>query len=168
MNKFRFLIITFLIPITYHLSSNGYAQVGIGVEFTPGSSVQKKEEKIIKKGKNPLIVELAERFSVEEKELNKLHKRGYGYLELVKLLLISKKANKPLEEIVKKRDKGKKISKLAEEYELKYREIHLEAQKIREEIEDSSKTIPPKEINSSLEKSTTESLETEENKPGKE
>ncbi len=154
---FLFVFTLHLTPYTLHL---GYAQVGIGVEFTPGSPVKKKNRKINNRNEDPFLIELAGKFTREEKELHKLHNRGYGYVELIKIVLISEKADKLLEEVVKKRDKGNKMRKIAEDYKLDYREIYLEALQIRKEIDNSLATGQP------LTKPTTapaETIETEQN-----
>ncbi|HCJ67510.1 MAG TPA: hypothetical protein DHV62_09410, partial [Elusimicrobia bacterium] len=133
-------------------------QVGVGIEFSPPEEigVKKKGKRITNRAENPFLIELAERFTIEDKELNNLHNRGYGYVELIKIILISERADKPLEEVVKKRDKGKKMRKIAEDYKLDYREIYLEALKIRKEIDNSLETGQP------LIKSTTTPIETRE------
>lgn len=139
---FLFVFALHFTPYTLHCLYS--QQIGVGVEFSPSPPVKKKEEKKIKKKvENFFIFELAERFSLEEKKLNKLYNRGYGYLELIKIILIAKKADKPLEEIVKKRDKGKKMRKIAEEYQLDYQKIHLEALKIKDEIRSFSEVSRP-------------------------
>lgn len=157
MKKITLFLFVLALPITnYRLPQLHAQQIGVGVEFSPGSSVKKKGKRITNRAENPFLIELAGKFAIEEKELHKLHNRGYGYAELIKIILISKKAEKPLEEVTKKRDKGKKIRKIAEDYKLDYREIHLEALKIKKEIDNSLETGQP------LIKPTTTPIETRE------
>lgn len=157
LNPIGYLLLVFCLSTCQliNLSTVLYGQVGIGVSFTPDFSPS-KEEKEIKKTKNPFLVELAERFSLEEKDLDRLYSRGYGYTEIIKLILITKKTNEPLEEIVKKRDKGKKMRKIAEDYELDYWVIDKEALKIKEEIKTSLLSQPTTQI--LLPKTTEENL----------
>jgi len=164
MKKIYLFLFVFILHITFisyrHFVSNRagtlhclYAQqIDVGVGFSPTPPI----EKSVEEGKNPFLTELAERFSVKEKELDKLYNRGYGYSELIKIILIAKKIDKSLEEIVKEREKGKKISKIAEEYKLNYQKIHLESLKIKGEIKSSLETRQP------LRKSTTAPMDTRE------
>ena len=128
---FTFLIFSFfLFPFSFL-----FAQVdfGVGIDFTPKTS--EKASKQEKEQKNYFIERIALKFNQNYEKLHRLYQRGYGYIELLKLILISEKSKKELDEIIKYRDKKDKISKIASMYGLNYKEIYLEAYRIRSELE---------------------------------
>jgi len=59
---------------------------------------------------------------------------GLGFSELVKVILISKKINKPAEEIVKRRNRGESFLKICDRYKLDYTQIKTETKKILSEV----------------------------------
>jgi len=136
VKKTYIFLFIFTLHFTLHTLHYLYGQVEVGVGLTPGLT-SSKEEKTVEKSRDLFISELAEKFAYEEKDLQRLYRRGYGYTELIKLILISQKSAKPLTEVVKKRDKGKKLRIIAKDYEIDYSTIMEEAKQIREEINNS-------------------------------
>ena len=117
-----------ILPVT------GSAEVGVGMELSPSGLVRKKKEK---KPRNPdaFIKTLAGYFNQGEASMAKLHHRGYGRNELIKMLVITTKSGKDFTEIVKLRDKKKKLSEIAETYGLDYTQVLLEAAETRKKID---------------------------------
>ena len=91
----------------------------------------KAEEK-----KDPLIFMLSQKFDMNEKDLNKLRNKGYGYTEIIKVIIISRDANVKLEDVVHKRDKKVLFKKIIEEYRLDGEKIEDEANLARREIDE--------------------------------
>lgn len=121
---------------------------------------QNLEEYKSKQGKKPLLKDafierIAIKFDQKSDDLQPLRRKGYGKVEIIKLVLISQKSNQPLKELVKKRDKNERLTKIAQEYNLDYKQINLEAYEIKEEIE-TSLFISSTTYKHSLIKNTTE------------
>lgn len=131
MKRYFLLILSIIFFLTKTISAQ--VGMGVGIDFSGmGESVQPKEKKK-EKPKDAFIQKLAKRFTQDEDKLHKLWYKGYGRLELTKLLLIAEKTTQPLEEIVRLRAK-EKIAKIAQKYNLDYKEIIKEAAKIKTEI----------------------------------
>ncbi len=105
-----------------------------------------------KKPAEPFVQALARKSGVEEELLTKTIANGFGRTELIRLILISKKSKKPLEELIKEREKGTRLAKIAESANLNNKEIRKEAnallkellqeeEKIRNETAKSSGTV---------------------------
>lgn len=145
------LILLLTLPnLVYRL----HAQVdfGVGIDFTPGAFERTEKTKKEPEQKNELIERISVRFNQNYDQLHKLHLQGYGYNELIKLLLIADKSKKSIEEIVKSRDKKDKIAKIATSYGLNYKEIYFEAHIIRTELEQET----TQQYKTGLEQSTTQ------------
>ena len=67
-------------------------------------------------------------------KLQVLYRNGYGYFELIKLLLISKLSGEKMIELIKLREKGSKVRNLAEKYKLDYKSILKESTQIHSQI----------------------------------
>ncbi|MDI6641770.1 MAG: hypothetical protein QME68_05610, partial [Elusimicrobiota bacterium] len=129
-----------------------FAQVefGIGVDFIPYPAERAEKAKKVPELKNDFIEKISIRFNQNYDKLYLLYRRGYGYTELIKLLLITEKSGKALDEIVKIREKKEKISKIATSLGLDYKEIYFESYKIKTELESSTteQYTHPKDIQS--------------------
>ncbi len=128
-----FPAILVVIIFSYSIS---FSQVdfGVGFDFSPYpySEPQKKKEE--KKPPDYLIEQISKKFEQDTEKINNLFRRGYGYLELIKILLIVKKSGKDIEQILKLREKDKKLSEIAKKFDLDYEDIYNSAYKIKSEI----------------------------------
>ena len=136
--KISFFYFVFL--IFYFCLAFLYAQVnfGVGVDFTPRPAERTREKRKEPEVKNEFIERISIRFNQNYDRLFSLYRRGYGYTELIRLLLIADKSEKPFDDIVKLRDKKERLSKIATSHGLAYKEIYFESRKIRTELESST------------------------------
>ncbi|MBN1384222.1 MAG: hypothetical protein JW983_04985 [Elusimicrobia bacterium] len=67
-------------------------------------------------------------------EIQECKNNGFGYSEVIKVILISKKADRKLDDIIKRRRSGDSFKKIAERYKVDYEEIKKETKKIRKEV----------------------------------
>jgi len=74
-------------------------------------------------------------WQMSAQDIQVLRNKGLGYEELIKVILISISANKPKEEIVKRRNRGETFKKICKRYELDYKVIGFHAKKILSEVE---------------------------------
>ena len=99
------------------------------------------------KPKDPFLLLLAKKLSTSQSWLQKNFARGVGRSELVRLVLISKKSGKSLEEITQEYDKGISIKKIALAHQLDYSSLKKEAaallKETEEEFKKKSKETPP-------------------------
>lgn len=131
---FIILIIAEL-SITGSISTGQDVGVGFGVNVTPGAGKKAKPKSKKKQElKDAFIERIAIRLDQDPDELHSLRRKGYGRVELIKLILIAKKTKQPLNEIVKLRNRKEKIKKIAEKYNLDYKKIYFQAKKIKLEI----------------------------------
>jgi len=122
-----YLFIIYLIcSITQNLLCQN-VDFGVGLNFV-GESNEKNTKKT-EISDDSVIKKIAEKFNIENEKLQKFFKQGYGRRELIKLILISNKANVTLDEIIKLR-KNNKIYKIALKYNLNYKEILKESEKL--------------------------------------
>ncbi|MBU2567691.1 MAG: hypothetical protein KJ967_02810 [Elusimicrobia bacterium] len=137
----RLLVLFVLLDmgLCYAVAQVGF---GVGVDFTPGAYDERRLSREEKKEppKNPMVEKISERFGQKSEELQRLWRRGYGYVELIKILLIVKEVNKDLNEIVKQRDKRVRLSKIAESYGVDYHMIYTLSYAIRSELETENNT----------------------------
>lgn len=139
MNKNIFWIIGFILCLWPALPC---AQVGVGLDLTPSMTGTRKGKKKKKKLKNPYVYHLTRHLELDYIEIRKLQKKGYGRIELIKVILIAQKADVPLKDIIKKRDKLIRLKTISEEYKVNYTDIRRESKRIRAEIETNIKEIP--------------------------
>ena len=115
------------------LCASAYTQ-NLGVGYSPyyGQASRRQEKPRLQ---DPFIKSIAERFNRDEGELYSLQEKGYGRFELIRLLLIALKAEKPFVQIIETRDKNIKISTIAKKYNLDYAAVYKEACEIKSELE---------------------------------
>ncbi|OGS19549.1 MAG: hypothetical protein A3J83_02610 [Elusimicrobia bacterium RIFOXYA2_FULL_40_6] len=112
-------------------------------------TAQVKDESL----KDPLIEKISFSFKQDSEKLHSLWYRGYGYMELIKLCLISQKSFTRIDELTTLRDKNEKISKIAEKYKLNYRAIYKESYEIKNSLE--------KDTTSFIQLNSTETIKTD-------
>ncbi|OGS21777.1 MAG: hypothetical protein A2252_06520 [Elusimicrobia bacterium RIFOXYA2_FULL_39_19] len=136
MNKTILTLTCCLAVILFLNSASSFGQgINAGVEIDPsgfGSKSDKDEKKVEKP--DALADRIAVRFAKESKEIQEQKKKGYGYNELIKLLLIAQKADVKFETIIELRNKKTKIADIAKKYNLNYKEIYMESGKIKSEL----------------------------------
>lgn len=118
------------------------AQVGLGVDLTPTFSGNSSSKSIVKKLKNPFVFHFCTVFEREYLEIRSLQKIGYGKTELIKVVLIARRAEIDLKEITDKRNKFIHLKSIAEQYQLDYRQIRADAKKYKVIIEKNMKDEP--------------------------
>ncbi|MFH1378697.1 MAG: hypothetical protein ABII23_00330 [bacterium] len=133
----RILVLVVFCICTAHL----YAQTGVGLDLTPsiGEAVSKDKDT---KLKNPFTFHLSRHMELDYVELRKLQKRGYGKIELIKLIVIAQKAGVPLKDIIQKRDAFDTIKKIAQAFNVDYTAVRKESRKIKTTIETRVKEVP--------------------------
>jgi hypothetical protein len=73
--------------------------------------------------------------SPDDSLLQELYRRGVGYLELIRLILISDKSGNTFREILNLRIRKEKLSTIAQKYNVDYRDIYIESYKIKSKID---------------------------------
>lgn len=103
-----------------------------------------------KKPAEPFVQALSKKTDISEDFLTETIEKGFGRTELIRLILISKKSGKPLNELIKEREKGTRLAKISES-------AHLNSNAIRHEAEAMLKELKQKEakIKMTLNVSTT-------------
>lgn len=101
----------------------------------PKIEEENTKKTVDKKSLDPFLRVLVQRFSSDEKLLNEAVSKGFGRRELVRLILMAKKSGKSLEELMKEREKGTRLKKIAESLKLDHSSIRQEALAISKEIE---------------------------------
>ena len=141
--KYTFLILVSTI-LTYSFSFSQQFDFGVGIDFSqyPYSETRKqKEEK--KLPPDPIIEQISKKFEQDPEKINNLFKRGYGYVELIKILLIARQSGKDIDEIIKLREKNQKFSEVTKKFNLDYEKIHNDAYKIKSEVEENETSVNP-------------------------
>lgn len=101
-------------------------------EEEPSPAVEKKAPQVETFSKN--LAGFATYWNMSPLDIQALRNRGLGFDELIKTVLISKDANKPVEEIVKRRNRGETFKKICGRYGLNYADVSSRAQKISSEV----------------------------------
>ena len=94
--------------------------------------IEKKQDV---KSSNPYIQKLSDLTQVSVPVIEEATKNGFYPYELVRLILISKKATQPLENLLAMREKGKWLSSIAKMYGLDNKVLKKESDKMIGEIE---------------------------------
>jgi hypothetical protein len=90
---------------------------------------------------DPFVRALSKKTSVPESAIEDAVDKGFGRMELLRLILISKKSGKPLAELLKEREKGTRLAKIAEDCGQDNKAVRKEAAALLKEIEAAPK--PP-------------------------
>lgn len=112
-----------------------FAQADVGIGVSPWDNTTQPTDKKKPRPSDPYVKYISKYFNQKDEDLQKLWNRGYGRNELIKLLLITRKAGKELKETVRQRDKDTKLSKISEQYKIDYNQILAEASGVRKEID---------------------------------
>ncbi|OGR79418.1 MAG: hypothetical protein A3I11_03355 [Elusimicrobia bacterium RIFCSPLOWO2_02_FULL_39_32] len=127
---FYFLFMVFLLS---NFKMKGIAQEDL---YSFPKIEEENTKKIVeKKSLDPFIETLVKKFSSDEKLLSESVSKGFGRRELIRLILMAKKSGKSLEELIKEREKGTGLKKIAESLKLDHSTIRKEALAISKEIE---------------------------------
>lgn len=124
----------FILFTAYCSLTTLYAQVGFGVGLEPGDWSNRTTRIRQKKRLDPYAIEISSYFQVDAEEITKLFSEGLGRKETIKLVILSKKSNQPLSEIVKLRKKKTTFAELAKRYTLDYSTIKEEADEVFRKI----------------------------------
>ncbi len=128
--------------LSLFIAGRARAEMGAGAGLSPWDTGSKKKEKQAKTA-DTFIRVLTDRFQLKLEDMEKLWAKGYGRNELIKLILISAHTNKELKEVQRKRERGVKFSRIAEEYKLDYPALLEEAKAVRREIDYKISTSTP-------------------------
>jgi hypothetical protein len=90
----------------------------------------------VKKAPSEFAKKAAERLGVLATSLGKLEQAGFGRGEMIRFTLIAKKSEKAWDDLVKERRKGAPFRKMAQDAKLDYNELFLQAERLRDEIDD--------------------------------
>ncbi len=102
-----------------------------------------------KKPVNPFVSALSKKLNIPEKTLTDEFKQGAGRGEMIRIILMSKKSDKTIEDLVKERQKGTWFSKMAKELKLDNRALRKEALAILKELESEESRIKTETIHTS-------------------
>jgi hypothetical protein len=138
-NKIFFLI--FYLILNFITYSPIFAQY---YQYAPTYEREKKKER----KQDKLIEKIAILLNQNYEELYTHHENGYGYTELIKIILISKKSGQPLKKIIELRDNKMLLSKIAEKFNLDYKSIYKEAIKLKKELDKEIKSENKIEVSS--------------------
>lgn len=133
LNKLN-LLVSILLISSFPL----YAQpvdFGVGVNFAPGSGGNSEVHKSTAVPKSVFVKHIAKKMNKDEVKLQGLWRRGYGFVELIKLSLIADGANETFEKIVEQREKKQKLKAIAQKYNLNYNGIYRRSYEIKSELE---------------------------------
>ena len=89
----------------------------------------------------PFIQALSKRLEVPEKVLTEASEKGFGRMELIRLILTSKQSNKPLPDLIQEREKSKSFAKISEGAKVDNVAIKKEAQVILKDLEKEAEKI---------------------------
>lgn len=104
----------------------------------PKVSVSAKAEK---KRVDPFLRAVAQKLNTEEKVLMDYSDEGLGRGDLVRLVLLSQKSGKPLAELAKRRLKGDRMAKIAEDCKADNAQVRKQAFAILKEAEADAEKI---------------------------
>lgn len=105
-----------------------------GVDLFPSSYDIDSSTEPLRKTPTTFARRLAQKADWPLEKIEKLERKGYGRTEIISLIEIARRSPKTWDDLVKERDKGKKMRELAEEAALNYNEVFRRAQKLRDEI----------------------------------
>ena len=103
-------------------------------EYRKNKEKEEKKKIIIVEPFCRNLAKSATYWNMSGEDLQKIKNNGLGFSELVKTVLISKKINKPAEDVVKRRLRGETFIKICERYKIDYKEIQSETDKIMSEV----------------------------------
>lgn len=73
-------------------------------------------------------------WNLAAEDIQRLRNQGLGYEELIKVVLIARHAGKPIEEIVKRRNRGEQFRKICKRYKVDYEIIRTAAVELQSEV----------------------------------
>ncbi len=157
MNKFYKCIPT-VILLSFSFIKSQDVGFGIGVQFTPwdlntSTTTIKLEDEFIEgiikyfypetcqqnvqTTENKYLVDISSCTKYNIEQIKKLSLKGFGRLDIIRLLLIYEQVKNELETIkplIELSDKGKTLKEIAEKYNVNYREVWLKSKEIFNEI----------------------------------
>lgn len=143
----RFFVIIFLSVFLF--SASLFAQSELYAFPEVDFSKPKAEEL---KPVDPFIKTLAKKMDVPEQILAEAAQKGMGRMELIRLILISKKSGKPLTDLIQQREKLTRFAKIASQTNVDNGAIKKEARTLLKQIEKETEasqaiagTVEPKE-----------------------
>ena len=98
----------------------------------------KKEEP---KPVEPFVQALAKKMDLPEKVLTEATEKGFGRMELIRLILMAKKSGKSLTDLIQEREKGTRLAKIAESAKADNRAVKKEAGEILKDLEKDAEKI---------------------------
>ncbi len=105
--NFAFILFFFLLSIANLKATELYS-------FPSLEQAEIKTPNKKKKESTPFVLALAKKTETPEDYLTELTEKGLGRMELVRLILTSKKSTRPLPDLVRDRELGMRLSKIAE------------------------------------------------------
>lgn len=116
--------------------SNLKSQDGLDVDMPPSINLNENDEKLEENEQDPFIKELADKTGAEPDKLEELLNTGYGRSEMISIILIHKKSQADLDELIKARNSMMSIRKISGIYGVSYKVVREEAGLIKAELEE--------------------------------
>ena len=128
------LLLSAVIVAAFALAASAQpVDFGAGVNFMPGggSEVGKSTTPV----KSIFVAHIAKKMNKDEAALQKLWRKGYGFLELIRISMIVDQSHETLDKIIEQRDKNVKLSVIAKKYNLDYKNIYNRSYEIKSELD---------------------------------
>ena len=138
MNIFRIFLFAALLAVGSSRPDPAFAETDL-YPFPDTEDLKVKSAK--EKPTEPFVQVLAKKFGIEEKVLTKSVEKGFGRTELIRLILISKKSDSKLADLLKERENGTRLAKIAQARHLDNHKIRKEAFAILKELEAEEKKV---------------------------
>ena len=105
------------------------------VDDEKSAAVARQEEP----DEDPFIIQLATRTGTSEELLTDAWMKGFGRMEIIRLILMSKKSSKKLSDLMSERESGKPFKDMALELKLDPKAVKKEADTLYEQISEAMK-----------------------------
>lgn len=90
---------------------------------------------------DPFVKALSKKTDMPEEILTETFEKGFGRTEIIRLILMSKRAEKPLPDLIKEREKGTKLATIAQGYGQDNRAVRREAALMLKELQKEEAAI---------------------------
>lgn len=138
------MMVVFLILLVF-LGVPAAAEVGAGIEAMPFSTGDK--ETIERDPHDTVYVQkLSKSLKADASTLQDLQHKGFGRSEMIRLVWISQRSKKPVEELVKKLGKKKTVDDLAAEFGMDNAKLRQESLILRDAITAEMAAMSPDEL----------------------
>ena len=88
---------------------------------------------------NPTLSSLAADYNVQTSDIQNLRDKGWSWNEIGDALAVSKRADRPLQEILAQRDSGMSWNQISERYGFKFGDVSSEARRVAKDARRANK-----------------------------